>query len=134
MSPQELGIVDGIIDVASGRGQFRFILQPLVAIFFGARLGIADAKEGKEPFLWRLITQSKGRAQLIKATATDLIVPFSVAVVVDGILQYLTLGYVRPLVALVTGAILIWLPYTMSRALTNRIVRRSGRIHRHAAS
>ena len=126
---EDVGFWDGIVDVASGKGQLRLVLQPLIAIILGVRLGIADAKEGKAPFLMRLFKTSKHRAKLAREAAADVIIPFTVAVVIDGILQYYALGYVRPAAAIVMGALLIWLPFSISRALTNRIYRRTGRGH-----
>ncbi|MDB4962841.1 MAG: hypothetical protein JWP01_2840 [Myxococcales bacterium] len=121
MTGQELGFWEGIADVASGRGQLRLVLQPLVAIMLGIRFGIADAKEHKGPFLLRLFRTDKNRVELARQAAMDVIVPFSIAVVLDGILQYLSLGYVRPAAAVVMGIVLIWVPFAVSRALTNRI-------------
>jgi hypothetical protein len=134
MTAPDIGFFAGIADVASGRGQFRLLLQPLIAIFLGARLGIADAKEGKDPFFLRLFMAGKRRAELAKNAATDVLLPFCIAVVVDGILQYLALGYVRPLAALFMGAVLIWLPFGLSRSIANRIFRRSSRMPTHAAT
>jgi hypothetical protein len=122
---EHVGFWQGILDVASGRGQLRLILQPVVAIIFGARLGISDAKERNEPFFLRLFLAGRDRTRIAKQAASDVIVPFSVAVVLDGILQYLTFGYVRPLAAIVVGAILIEVPYSISRALANRVYRRT---------
>ncbi len=47
-----------------------------------------------------------------------------VALVMDGILQHITFGRIRPLAALVVGALLVWLPFVSTRAMTNRIWRR----------
>ena len=127
MGEHDLGFWEGIMDVARGRGQLRLLLQPLIAIILGVRLGIADAKEGKDPFLLRLLVTEQNRARLAKEAVSDVLVPFIVAIVIDGILQYYALGYVRPLAAIVVGAVLIWLPFSLARALTNRIYRRSGR-------
>jgi hypothetical protein len=77
--------------------------------------------------LLRLFVTGRDRMQIAKQAASDVIVPFAVAVVVDGILQYLVLGYVRPLAAVVVGAILIWLPFSIARALANRVHRRTQR-------
>jgi hypothetical protein len=129
MSADQVGFWEGIMEVTSGRGQLRLVLQPLMAIILGVRLGIADAKEGKDPFLMRLFRTSKHKAQVAKEAASDVIVPFTVAIVIDGLLQYVALGYVRPAAAIVVGAVLIWLPFSISRALTNRIYRRSRRDH-----
>lgn len=84
MNEHDVGLWGGIVEVASGRGQFRLILQPLIAII----LGVADAKEGRAPLLLRLFKASEHCAQIAKAAALDVIIPFSVAMVVDGILQY----------------------------------------------
>jgi hypothetical protein len=127
MNEHDVGFWEGIMDVARGRGQFRLVLQPLIAIILGVRLGIADAKEGKDPFLLRLFVTEQNRARFAKQAASDVLVPFGVAIVVDGILQYYALGYVRPLAAIVVGALLIWLPFSVARALTNRLYRRTGR-------
>jgi len=129
MSTAQVGFWEGIVEVLSGRGQLRLFLQPLVAILLGVRLGVADAKEGKDPFLLRLLRTSKHKAQLARDAASDVVVPFMVAIVLDGILQYYALGYMRPGAAIVVGAVLIWLPFAISRALTNRIYRRSRRGH-----
>ena len=124
MNEHDLGFWEGIADTARGRGHLRFVLQPLIAIFFGARLGIADAKEGKEPFLWRLFATARHRGRLVREAVSDIAIPFLFAIVLDGILQYYALGYVRPLAAIVVGTALIWLPFSISRALTNRFYRR----------
>ncbi|MDB4956818.1 MAG: hypothetical protein JWO36_4387 [Myxococcales bacterium] len=123
MTPRDVGFWQGIMEVAHGRGQLRLILQPLVSIILGARLGIADAKQGKDPFLMRLFVTSPDRRLLAKTAATDVLIPFLVAIVLDGVLQYFTLGYVRPLAAVVVGAVLIWVPYSLARAFANRIYR-----------
>jgi hypothetical protein len=49
-------------------------------------------------------------------------------VIVDGILQRLTLGYIRPVAALVVGALLAWVPFVVARALANRAWRRRQRL------
>jgi len=119
----DIGFWEGIVDVASGRGQLRLILQPTIAILVGIKMGIADAKLGNDPFIKRLTRAGKDRAALAKEAALEVIVPFCIAIVLDGILQYLMLGRVRPFAALVMGAILIWIPFSISRSFTNRIYR-----------
>jgi hypothetical protein len=119
----DVGFWEGIVDVASGRGQLRLIVQPAIAILVGIKMGITDAKLGHDPFLKRLTFAGKDRAALAKAAALKVIVPFSIAIVLDGVLQYLTLGRVRLLAALVMGAVLIWIPFSVSRSFTNRVYR-----------
>ncbi len=124
MSIHAVGFWEGILEVAEGRGQLRLVLQPLIAAFVGLRLGITDVKLGKDPFLRRLALETKNRRALLKEAARTLVIPFALAIVIDGVLQYLMLGRVRPLAALVMGILLIWIPFSIARSLANRIYRR----------
>jgi hypothetical protein len=118
------GVVHQVVDsLTSGRAEFRCILQPLVAMILGARLGVADAREGRRPFLFRVI-KSKHRGDLLKHSLSDVVLPFAIAIAIDAIVQHYVLGYVRPLAAVVVGLLLVWLPYALARALANRVVRR----------
>ena len=118
---------EGIAETLTGRGQMRLVLQPTMAIIIGLRMGISDAKHGETPFIWRLVF-SDDRRGLAKESFRKVLIPFCIAVVLDGVLQYLALGYVRPLAAVIVGLMLIFVPFAVSRALTNRIYR-----HRHPA-
>jgi hypothetical protein len=122
----EAGFFETIARDLSGKGQFRLILQPLAAFILGLRLGIADANTGKPPFLHRLITHQHQRWTIFKESLSDAVFPLVVALVMDGILQHITFGRIRPLAALLVGALLVWLPFVCTRALTNRIWRRIG--------
>jgi hypothetical protein len=128
MPSSDIGFFEGIVrDLTSGKGQLRFIIQPLVAIFLGARLGVADAREGQRPFLLRLFHREH-RAELFKQSLSDIVMPLGLGIIIDAILQHYTLGFIRPLHAVVVGLLIVWVPYSFARAITNRIVR-----HRHHA-
>jgi hypothetical protein len=43
--------------------------------------------------------------------------PLALALVMDGVFQYLTLGRIRILAAVIVGALLVWLPFLEARAL-----------------
>ena len=130
---RDVGFWQGIMEVAHGKGQFRLFLQPAMAIFLGVKLGIGDAKHGKDPFLMRLFVTGQHRWQLAKESVRQALIPFCIAIVLDCILQYLTRGSIRPLAALVVGAVLIWIPFMLSRAITNRIYMRT-RHHQEKAA
>jgi hypothetical protein len=120
----EVGFFETLARDLSGKGQFRLILQPLAAFILGARLGIADASAGMPPFLHRLITHRRQRWMIFKESLCDAVFPLVVALVTDAILQHIIFGRIRPLAALLVGALLVWLPFVCTRALTNRIWRR----------
>jgi hypothetical protein len=104
-----------------GPGRLRFILQPTVAILLGIRDGRKDAREGAAPFLWGLVFHREHRARLLKEMFTSVRNIVSIAILLDLISQFLIFRMVRPGAALVLGPVLIALPYSCARALTNRI-------------
>jgi hypothetical protein len=122
---EHYGFWDTIVrDLTSGKGQLRLLLQPAMALIFGIRAGIADARAGHLPFGRRMIAGAEPRWQLIKESIKRVLSPLVLAFVLDVILQKLTLGRVRPLVAIIVAAILVWIPFLLVRGITNRIWRR----------
>jgi len=114
-----------IVARLSGPGRFRFVLQPLVAILLGARDGRSDARAGNPPFLWRLIFPGDSpRRELLRGALSSVSNLVAVAILLDVISQYLIFHEIHPGAALLLGPVLIALPYSFSRALTNRIAQR----------
>src|SRR3954467_2311955 len=107
----DVGFWEHLARDLSGKGQFRLVLQPAMAILLGIRLGLADAKQGKGPFGFRLFTERHGRWELFKESLSDAIMPLGFALVMDSILQYLTLHHIRLLTAFIVGGLLVWLPF-----------------------
>jgi hypothetical protein len=111
----------------SGRGifggsfQLRLILQPLLALLLGVRFGIRDAKAGKRAFFLTMVTDKKERWPSLKQGLRDAIVPLCIAFLTDGILQRMINGHIRPMAAVVVGALLVFLPFMIGRGASNRI-------------
>jgi hypothetical protein len=108
----------------SGAGRFRFILQPMAALIVGMRDGIKDSRVGCPPFLAALVSHRARRADLLRsafASVRDLV---AIAIILDVISQFLIFREVHPGAALVLGPVLIAVPYSISRAVANRIARR----------
>lgn len=106
----------------SGPGRFRFVLQPLVAIFLGWRSGLADARASRPAYLYGLIAGGVDRRELLRsglAAVRDLV---AVAIVLDAVSQLLIYRQVHPGAALILGPVLISVPYAAARALANRAV------------
>jgi hypothetical protein len=120
----DVGFWQHIIQDLSGKGQFRLILQPAMAIFLGIRFGIADAKAGTEPFGVRLFTGDHPHWQVFKESISAAAKPLVFAVLMDGFFQYLTLHRVRLLPALIVGGLLVWIPFGFARGFSNRFWRR----------
>jgi hypothetical protein len=108
----------------TGPGRFRFVLQPVVATILGIRAGKADALAGRPPYILSLLTGSQHRTALLKEAFAHLSTLIAVAILLDCISQFLILRAVYPGAALVVGPVLIAIPYSLSRALSNRWVKR----------
>lgn len=107
----------------SGPGRFRFIVQPIVAILLGVRDGRLDAKAGRPAFLISVFFTRDGRLEALKSGVKSFVKPFVVSVILDIVVQFFLFRDVRIWSALVVGTLLIALPYSLARGLTNRLVR-----------
>jgi hypothetical protein len=102
---------------------FRLILQPSVAIFFAIRGGISDAREGREPHAWTILTDSTKRKELLLESWQDVATVFFAAVIIDLIYQIMELRWFYPEEALIVATCLALLPYLLLRGPVNRIAR-----------
>jgi hypothetical protein len=107
----------------SGAGRLRFILQPMVATFIGVRDGIRDSRVGCPPFLLALVSLRERRTHLLRSALASVRDLVAVAIILDVISQFLIFEEVHPGAALVLGPVLIAVPYSIARALANRISR-----------
>ena len=110
-----------VMRVRDGPMQFRFLLQPAMAVFLGIRDGLADSRRGAPPFLWGLLWHAADRGALFRALLRRLRGPVLIASTLDAVAQYLMFGYVRPLSAVLVGSTLMALPYCNARGLANRL-------------
>ena len=51
---------------ASGPMWPRLVLQPLVTAFLAIRSGLRDAKEGRPPYFWALVSDSAHRVEVLR--------------------------------------------------------------------
>lgn len=104
----------------SGPGKLRFVIQPLIAILLGVRDGRHDYEAQRKAFLWSLLTERGERRGRAKEAARAAAFPFLLAIGMDALFQYLILQRIAVAGAVLVGILLIALPYSVSRALTNR--------------
>ncbi len=55
-----------------GPMHFRFIVQPLVAMFLGARAGLRDARAGEPPFLSAVVRYPGRRSERVTGALRDV--------------------------------------------------------------
>jgi hypothetical protein len=121
---------DRVLARLVGPLHFRFLLQPLIAVLLGIRDGLRDARAGEPPYLLGLISERERRRERIAELWRSLRIGLLLAIVLDAVVQYLLFRSIRIVGAILVGTLLMALPYSLARALTNRFVGRGGPISR----
>ena len=107
----------------SGSLNLRFIVQPTMTGLLALRAGIQDAREGRQGYLWALVSNPERRFQLLHDGWRGARTPFLVAIVLDCIYQLVTFQFIYPLELLFTATLLALIPYILLRGPFNRIAR-----------
>jgi tryptophan-rich sensory protein len=109
--------------------RFRFILQPAMAGLAALHDGMADARNGRTPYFWALVTRPShwlGRLeQGVISTARVLLL----GLVMDTIYQLIVLKTFYPAEAAIVAIVLAFIPYVLLRGPITRfaLYRRAGK-------
>jgi hypothetical protein len=114
-------IFDNIAARITGPLSLRFIIQPIIAIILAVRDGRIDAKAGTPPFVYDLVFDPSHRSERLLNALHAILIPVIIGTVADGIAQYMIFQHVRPIPAILVGALVIGIPYALVRGLINRI-------------
>ncbi len=114
-------IVENLAGRVHGPMSFRFVLQPLVAIFFAIRDGKADARGGKPPYFWALFTQPSRRGEMLRHGWKSVGKVFIFALILDTAYQLWVLRWFYPGEALLVAFFLAIVPYVLLRGPANRL-------------
>jgi hypothetical protein len=117
-------VLTGLSDRVGGPMTFRIILQPLMAGLFAVRAGLRDAREGRPPYFWTILTDSSQRAALIREGWKAVVRVFILAIVMDVIYQWIVRRWIYPGETLIVAVVLAVFPYLLLRGPINRLVRR----------
>jgi hypothetical protein len=118
---------ENIVGRTSGPMHIRLLLQPTMALIFGIRDGIRDAREGNPPYFWAIFAQPGRRRDLIRSGWKSIGKVFLLAVILDTIYQLIALHWFYPGEALLTAFTLACIPYLLIRGPVNRILREKRR-------
>jgi hypothetical protein len=113
-------IIENLSDRLGGPMNFRFVVQPAVAAIFAIVAGLQDAKLGRPPYLWAVLTEPANRASMIKEGWARVGKIFIVALLLDLIYQIIRLE-VYPGEALIVAVLLAIAPYVIVRGVVTRI-------------
>ena len=112
-----------------GPMHFRFFMQPLMAIALAIRDGSRDAREGRRPWLFKLVHVPEQRRYLLADGWKGIGRIFVLAIVLDVIYQLIEWRTIHPVGALMTAIVLAVIPYVLLRGPVNRLLRRAHRSH-----
>src|SRR5438034_2636653 len=111
-------------DRVGGPMTFRIILQPTMAALLALLAGLKDAREGRPPFFWTVLTDAANRADLIREGWKAIARVFLLAVIMDVIYQWIVARWIYPLEVVIVAILLAVVPYLLIRGPVNRIARR----------
>jgi len=113
-----------IVDRPSGPMSFRFILQPIMAAIAALHDGVKDARLGRDPYLWKILTDrhaAPGRLREgVIATARIILLGLGM----DAIYQAFVLKTFYPGEMVLVAILLAFIPYLLLRGPFARIASR----------
>jgi len=113
-----------MVERPGGSMALRFILQPTMSSLFALRDGIKDARTRRSPYFWTVVSNPEKRVARLNEglAATGKII--LIALVLDGVYQYIAYKTFFPVEALLIAVLLGWIPYVLLRGPFARIARR----------
>ena len=116
--------VDNMADRLSGPMKLRLLLQPLMASIFAILAGLKDARAGKPPYFWSLISNPAQRADMLKDGWKSVGKVFILAMILDAVYQIVALRFVYPGEVIIVAFVLAILPYLLLRGLVTQLFSR----------
>ena len=117
-----LRIWHDLVDRPSGPMAFRFILQPLMAAIAAILHGRRDARTGRSPYFWTVMSKPQERIGRLReglnATARVIILE----IVMDAIYQIIVLKRFYPVESVIVALLLGFVPYLVLRGIVTRVL------------
>jgi hypothetical protein len=113
-----------VVGRVGGPMTLRIILQPTMAALLAIRAGLKDAREGRAPYFWTILTNPDQRAGLLREGWKVIGRVFLLAVIMDVIYQLIVARWIYPLELIIVAILLAVVPYLLIRGPVNRIARR----------
>jgi len=104
-----------------GPMSLRLFLQPTIAVLLAIKSGLADARAGRPPYLWTILTRADDRRDLLRNGWKSVAKVFTMAVVLDVVYQLIVNHWVYPIESFIVAFILACVPYLLVRGPVNRI-------------
>jgi len=116
-------IWQNLLERPSGPKAFRFILQPIMATIAALADGVKDARTGRDPYLWTILTNPAKRGSRLHegliATARVILL----GLCMDLIYQFIVFDTFHPAEAVIIAGLLAFVPYLLLRGPITRVAR-----------
>jgi tryptophan-rich sensory protein len=103
--------------------RFRFILQPVMAAIAALRDGVEDAKLGRPPYFWTLLTKTSDRVGRLEEGVISTARILLLGLGMDTVYQLIVLKAFYPAEAVIVAVVLAFFPYLILRGPIARIAR-----------
>lgn len=105
----------------------RLAIQPTVASVLAIRSGLRDAREGRVPYFWSLLSEPAHRREMLRDGWKSVSKVFLLVIVLDIVYQYISGGPILLRQSLILAILLAIIPYLALRGVTTRLARRVGK-------
>ncbi|HZJ43443.1 MAG TPA: hypothetical protein VFD63_06730 [Pyrinomonadaceae bacterium] len=117
-------ILMNVTDRVGGPMTFRIVLQPMMAALLAIIAGVKDARTGRPPYFWTILTDPGQRADLVREGWKSIARVFFLAIIMDVIYQVIVLRWVYPFEVILVAILLAVVPYLLIRGPVNRLANR----------
>lgn len=112
-----------LIERPGGPMTFRFILQPCMAAIAALRDGVNDAKSGRPPYFWALLTNPLEDSERLYEGVISTARVILLGLCMDAVYQWIVLKTFYPAEAVIVAIALAFFPYLLLRGPISRVVR-----------
>lgn len=112
-----------LLERPGGPMTFRFILQPVMVTIAATFDGIRDARNGRSPYFWTILTDPAKRLECLHEGLISTARVLLLGLVMDLIYQYIAFDTFHPAEAVIISVLLAFVPYLLLRGPIGRIAR-----------
>ena len=101
--------------------KFRFILQPVMATIAALHDGMTDARIGRSPYLWTILTNRAHRAGRLREGLISTARVILLGLAMDTIYQIIVFKAFYPVETVIVAFLLAFVPYLLLRGPIARV-------------
>lgn len=116
-------IWQNLLERPGGPMTFRFVLQPIMATIAALLDGVRDARTGRDPYLWTILTNPAQRGTRLHEGLVATARVILLGLCMDLIYQFIVFDTFHPAEAVIVAGLLAFVPYLLLRGPITRVAR-----------